>query len=297
MNANRNEPMKFAIQRCCTTPELLRQYETSTDAVLKRLGVDCVDIKQFNCCGYPLKNIDYKAQVLCSTRNFALAEREGTNILTFCNCCFSTLRRTNRHLKENAPLMEEINRDLRAEGLEYRGGVEVRHLLQVLYEDIGTEAIRDRKVKSLTGLKIATHYGCHILRPKDIMQFDNPIAPTIFDELVELTGAESIPWARKLDCCGSPMGGIDDELSMDLAQRKISDAREAGADYLCTACPYCHLQFDRVQRILVSKRNGVRPLPAILYTQLLGMCLGIDDQMVGLKGNEVDAMGVMNFLQ
>jgi len=289
--------MRFAIQRCCTTADLLKQYETSTDGILRHLGVDFVDIKQFNCCGYPLKNIDYKAHVLCSARNLALAEREGTNILTFCNCCFGTLKRVNYHLRESASLLEEMNRDLHKEGLEYLGGVEVRHLLQVLHGDIGTEAIQDRMVKSLSGLKVATHYGCHILRPRDIIQFDNPIAPTLFDELVEMTGAKSIPWARKLDCCGSPMGGIDDELSMDLAAKKISAARESGADYLCTACPYCQLQFDRVQRILVSKRNGMQPLPAVLFTQLLGMCLDIGDQMVGLPQNELDALGVAHFLQ
>jgi heterodisulfide reductase subunit B len=259
--------------------------------------VEFVDIKEFNCCGYPLKNIDYKAHILCSTRNLALAEREGLDILTFCNCCFSTLKRVNHYLHDEAPLKEEINASLAGDGLEYQGEVRVRHLLEVLYEDIGVDSIRERLVRNFSGLKIATHYGCHILRPKEIMQFDNPIAPTIFDRLVELTGAESIPWAKKLNCCGSAMQGIDDELSMDLAESKITDARQSGANYMCTACPYCQLQFDRTQRLLVAQRNGVQPLPAILFTQLLGLSLGLDDQVLGLQKNELDTTGITKFLQ
>ncbi len=289
--------MKFALQRCCTTPVFLKQYETSTDAVLKHLGVEFVDIKEFNCCGYPLKNIDSKAYMLCSTRNLALAEREGLDILTFCNCCFSTLKRVNHYLHDEAPLREEINGSLSGEGLQYQGEVRVRHLLEILYEDIGEEIIAEKLVKRFSELKIATHYGCHILRPREIMQFDNPIAPTIFDRLVELTGAESIPWARKLDCCGSAMWGIDDRLSMDLAEKKLTDARRSGADYMCTACPYCQLQFGRTQEMLVSERNGVQPLPAILFTQLLGLCLGLDLQALGLEKNEMNGRDITKFLQ
>ncbi len=288
--------MKYAIQRCCTTPVVLKQYETSTDALLKHLGVQLVDIKEFNCCGYPLKSIDNKAYMLCSTRNLALAERENLDILTFCNGCFSTLKRVNHYLGEEAPLREEINRALTGDGLRYQGGVRVRHLLEVLYEDLGVDSVRESIVKRFSGLKIATHYGCQILRPREIMQFDNPIAPTIFDHLVQLTGAESIPWSRKLDCCGSPMWGIDDKLSMDLTEKKVRNARNSGADYLCTACPYCQLQFDRVQKILVSERNRVQPLPSILFTQLLGLCLGLDEQALGLEHNELDATGITRYL-
>ena len=104
--------MKYALQRCCTTPVFLKQYETSTDAVLKHLGVEFVDIKEFNCCGYPLKNIDNRAYMLCSTRNLALAERESLDILTFCNCCFSTLKHVNHHMREELSAREEINRSL-----------------------------------------------------------------------------------------------------------------------------------------------------------------------------------------
>lgn len=288
--------MRYALQRCCTTPVFLNQYETSTDAVLTKLGIVLVDIKEFNCCGYPLKNTSFKAHILSSSRNLALAGREELAILTFCNCCYGTLKHVNHLMRDDASLRKEINETLSKEGLKYDGKIEVKHLLEILYKDLGLADIREKVVRTFQDLKIATHYGCHILRPRQIVQFDNPLAPTIFDELVEITGATSVPWSKKLECCGSPMLGIDDELSMDLTQTKIEDARKSGVHYLCVACPYCQLQFDRVQRMLLTRRHSNHQLPSLLFTQLLGLSLGIDSETLGIDQNELDAKGVTKFL-
>jgi len=287
--------MTYALFRCCPTSIFAKQYESSTDAVLRKLGVRFKDIKEFNCCGYPLKSIDVKAYTLAGARNLALAESNGANILTFCNCCFNSLRHVQHALKKNPPLHQEVNATLEKEGLTCRQPVEVKHLFELLFNDIGLVKIRNMVARSFSGLKIATHYGCHLLRPKDIVRFDNPIAPSIFDRLVELTGAESIAWRTKLDCCGSPLLGVDDELSLDLTQKKLQDAIRSGADYLCSACVYCQIQFDRVQKMLLSRRNEARPLPSILYTQLLGLSLGIDDKTLEIDKNELAITGIKNF--
>lgn len=288
--------MKFALQRCCTTPIFLKQYESSTDAVLGRLGVDLVDIKDFNCCGYPLKNFNFKAHVLASARNLSLAEKRELDIITLCNCCYGSLKHVNHLMKEDTSLKSEMNITLEKEGLRYDGGIEVKHLLEIFIRDIGIEHLKKRVVKTFKGLKIATHYGCHILRPRKIMQFDDAFSPSIFDKLVEITGAESIAWSSKLECCGSPMLGINDELSMDLTETKIKDARGSGADFLCVACPYCQLQFDRVQRMLHSKRCSNGHLPSILFTQLLGLSLSIDSETLGIDQNELSLRGILDFL-
>ena len=288
--------MEFAIFRCCPTSTFLKQYESSTDAVLRKLGVGFVDIKDFNCCGYPLKNIRFKAFILSSARNLSLAEKKNLNILTLCSCCYGSIKQAQQLLNEDDSLREEINLILEKEGLRYTGVIEVKNLLGVLYQDIGLEHIRVNLVKNFRELKIATHYGCHILRPKETMHVDNPVAPPVFDQLVEITGAESIEWPTKLDCCGSPMWGIYDELSMDLTEKKIDEARQAGADYLCVACVYCQLQFDRVQSILISKRSAKHYLPSILYPQLLGLVLGIDEEVLGINQNKLDLSGIMSCL-
>jgi len=285
--------MKFALQRCCATSIYLKQYESSTDAVLHAIGVEVVDIKQFSCCGYPLKNFRYNAYLLSSAHNLALAEKEHLNIMTLCNCCYGSLKHANQILKERLPEREKVNASLHKEGLEYTGDVTVRHVLDILHAEIGIHGLNEKIKKRLNGLPIATHYGCHLLRPRQVAQFDPPADPSKFDDLVQVTGAKSIPWAKKLDCCGAPLWGVNDELSLDLTESKLSDAKQSGADFLCVACPFCQMQFDRVQRILDTRRGIRHPIPSILYTQLIGLALGIDAKTLGIDQNEIDSTEIL----
>jgi len=286
--------MEFALLRCCVTPASLKQYEMSTDAILEKLGVNLVKVKEFNCCGYPLKNSNFKAHALLSARNLALAEERGLNITTLCSCCYGSTRHINHLLKEETYFRDEINARLEKEGLRYEGGIEVKHLHEIFHEDIGIEQIKKLVTRPFAGLKVAVHYGCHLIRPGQIVNSD---APSIFDQLVEISGAESITWPAQHECCGAPAWGTSDDLSMDLTQRKILNAQESHADYLCVTCPFCHLQFDRVQNTFMEKNNGDHPLPSILYTQLLGLCFGIDAESIGIDNNELDIGGIMNFLR
>jgi heterodisulfide reductase subunit B len=279
--------MKFALFLGCQIPIRLKQYETSSRAIFERLGVGLIDIEEFNCCGYPLRNIEFKAFLLSSARNLALAEKKKLNVMTLCQCCYGSLKKADFLLKENDSLRKEANTVLEREGLRYKGEVEVKHLLSVLHQEVGIEAIKKKMTKTFKGLKIAAHYGCHVLRPSKVVRFDDPVGPSIFDQLVEATGAESIAWPMRLECCGAPLWGIHDELSMDLTLKKLNDGKESGAEYLCVACPYCHLQFDAVQKKIISQRGVDHPLPSILYPQLLGLSMGIDSETLGLKMNEI----------
>jgi len=288
--------MRFALFLGCTIPARLNQYELSLRAVLGKLGVALVDIRAFNCCGYPLRNISFKAFVLSSARNLALAKKKSLNVMTPCKCCYGSLKKVDHLMKENTALRREVNATLQREGLEYEGGVEVRHLLSVLFHDVGIDSIKKEIKSPFDGLKIATHYGCHVLRPSQIVEFDDPVAPSIFDQLVEETGAESIDWTTKLECCGAPIWGINDELSMDLTEKKLRDGRASSADYLCSACPYCHIQFDTVQKVILSKRGNNHRLPSILYTQLLGLSMDVDREALGLEMNQIPIDGIEGFL-
>jgi heterodisulfide reductase subunit B len=288
--------MKFALFLGCTIPARLNQYESSSRAVLEKLGVKLVDIREFNCCGYPLRNIDFKVFILSSARNLALAEKKNLNVMTLCKCCYGSLKKADYLMKENVSLKREVNAILEKEGLKYEGRIEIKHLLSVLHKEIGIEAIKGKMDMTFKGLKIATHYGCHVLRPSQVVGFDNPVAPSLFDQLVEVTGAESIEWAMKLECCGAPLWGINDQLSMNLTLKKLTDGKKSDADYICAACPYCHIQFDNVQKMILSKRNGNHPLPSILYTQLLGLTLGVDRKVLGLEMNEIPISGIEELL-
>jgi heterodisulfide reductase subunit B len=288
--------MKFALFLGCNIPARVKQYESSARAVLSRLAVEVADLPEFKCCGYPIRNVDFKMYLMFSARNLALAEQQGLDMLTLCQCCFGSLKKAAHVLKTDAALRDEVNAVLAKEGLAFNGSIDVKHFLSLLYYDVGISALQEKMTRTFKELKIATHYGCHALRPSDIMQFDNPAAPVIFDELVAVTGSKSIEWATKLECCGAPLLGVNDDLSMDLAAKKLADGKGAGADYLCVACPYCQMQFDAVQEMIVAARGADYHLPAILYPQLLGLAMGIERRALGIEMNKMNISGIEAFL-
>ena len=288
--------MKFALFLGCTIPRRVQQYDLSARAVLGKFDVDVVDIREFSCCGYPLKNSDFKTFVLFSARNLALAEKRGLDMMTLCKCCFGSLKKVNHLMKEEPSLRNEINTFLAKEGLEYKGGIEVTHFLSVLHKEIGLATLKEKITRPFEKLNIATHYGCHALRPSDIMQFDNAAAPVLFDQLVKTTGAKSIDWPQKLECCGAPLMGVNDELSMDLTESKLANGKASGADYLCVGCPWCHVQFDTVQEMMTSIRSSNHGLPSILYPQLLGLAMGIGGETLGVEMNHINISGIEAFL-
>jgi heterodisulfide reductase subunit B len=288
--------MKFALYQGCNIPARVEQYADATEAVCTRLGIELVDMTQFCCCGYPARNTDYRAYVLSAAKNLAIAERSGLDIMVMCKCCYGSLKKAEYFLNQDPDLKTDINRLLAKENLEYKNKIQVKHLLSVLYHDVGLDQLKNNILKTYSGLQIAVSYGCHALRPSTVTGFDDPVSPKIFDELVEATGAFSVEWTRKLDCCGAPLTGINDQLALEMAQKKISSAREAGAQFICTACPWTQLQFDGVQMRMATDSNNGQPLAPILYPQLLGLCMGIDEKILGLSKNEISLSGITSFL-
>lgn len=288
--------MKYALFIGCQIPARVPQYEVSVRTVLKELNIELVDERQFNCCGYPMRNSNRKAFLLSSVRNLALAERSGLQMLVMCKCCFGSLKKAEYIMKDEGDLQEEVKDILKKEGLTYEGETKVNHILSVLYHDIGVDTLKPRISKPYKDLKIATHYGCHALRPSNITQFDDPVAPTLFDKLVEVTGAISVDWNRKLECCGSHAMGINDDLSMELTKKKLDNCEEAGAQFLCTACPYCQIQFDTVQEMILSGNGKRTGIGSVLYPQLLGLSMGINYKKLGIETNRIDIMGIRSYL-
>jgi len=288
--------MKYALFYGCNIPARLEHYAEATAAVCARLGIELIEIAAFNCCGYPARNTDHRAYVLSAAKNLALAESAGLEMLVMCKCCYGSLKKAAHILNRDADLKTDINRILAKENLQYQNKTRIKHLLSVLYHDVGLERLKQHIKKSYSGLQIAVSYGCHALRPSTVTQFDDPVSPKIFDELVETTGAFSVAWTRKLDCCGAPLTGINDRLAMDMAQKKIESARTAGAQFICTACPYTQLQFDGVQSRMAAPSNNGGPLAPILYPQLLGLCMGIDEKTLGISKNEIDLSHITSFL-
>lgn len=275
--------MKYAFFQGCNIPVRIEQYATATTAVLAMFDIELVELRDFTCCGYPVRNVDEKAYILPSARNLAVAEKEHLDIAVICNCCFASLMKAKNQLENDQQLLEEINLILAKEGLTYSGNVEVKHYLAILHEDIGVEQLSPKLKYMVKDLDIAVIQGCHVLRPREITQFDNSFVPQITDALVSATGAKNLDWRGKLECCGAALAGINEDLSHDLLNEKINGAREAGAGFITPICAYCHLQFDTTQLNVAENSNEV--MPVLLYPQLLGLCLGIAEKELGIEMN------------
>jgi len=288
--------MKYALFSGCNIPARVSQYADATTAVFEKLDIELVEFTEFSCCGYPVRNLDQRAFVLSAAKNLAVAESAGLNIMAMCKCCYGSLKKAEDFLSRDQDLKKDVNAILTKEKLHYEGRIRVNHLLEVLHRDVGLKHLKPFILKPYSGLQIAVSYGCHALRPSKITGFDNPVSPVLFDELVEITGAYSVDWARKLDCCGAPLTGTNDRLAMDMALNKITSAKEAGAQFLCTACPYTHLQFDWVQHRIVQSSGNWEPVVPILYTQLLGLSMGIDEQTLGLSKSSFELTNITSFL-
>jgi heterodisulfide reductase subunit B len=267
---------RFAFFVGCTIPYRIPFVETSIRRTLPEFGIELIDLP-FACCPDPggVQAFDIIAWHTLAARNLCLAEEQELNIITACSGCFETLKMTNVKLKNDSQLKEKVNKYLSEVGREFKGTIEVKHFAQVLYEDIGIDKIAAKVKKPLTGLKVATHYGCHFLKPPEILQIDNPERPQKLDELVEALGAQSVPYLNQLSCCGAGTRSTDQDTAIAMAHEKIVGAEMAGADALVTVCPTCFIQYDVGQR-LMAKQFEKTNIPVFVFPELLALSMEID---------------------
>ena len=291
--------MRYAYYLGCWIPARLNQYDLSTRVVAKRLGIELVDLEGAGCCGSVLiRSINFKTNMAMSTRILALAKSMGLDLLVLCNGCYESLMEAKDLVETNKDFREQVNTILKsADSPVYEGGVKIKHLIEVLYNDIGLDRLRDEVKRPLDGLRVAVHYGCHILRPSRRLKFDNAENPQILDDLVEITGAKSIYWPLKLWCCGAPILTVDENLSLSIAGMKLKSAKEAGADCIVTICPFCQIQFDTFQPDISKVTGEQYNIPVLLYPQLLGLALGFTPKEVGLHLNVISAERLVKALK
>ena len=278
--------MSYAFYLGCTIPSRLLSYEISARKVCEVLDIDLVDLQDFICCGTPIENVSEKVSIAMAAYNLSLAEEENLDILALCNGCVNSLKRANYNLKRSEKLKEEINKVLSKVGKEYRGKIRVKHFIQVLYEDFGIEELK-RKIKNKLNLKVATHTGCHLVKPSYVMKFDDPENPKVLDELVRATGADSIDYMYKNTCCAQPLRGLNDELSLKILREKLACREETEAECIITVCPACNIQLELGQLELKTKLKEEFSLPVLHYPELLGLALGIEKEELGLKYHKI----------
>jgi heterodisulfide reductase subunit B len=248
---------------------------------------------EFNCCGLPLDPVSHETMLILAAKNLALAEQQSLNILTLCPGCAGTLKKVNKILKADKAQREEINTHLKEAGLEFKGTTETKHLLQLLKEDVGLEKIKTSVVKPLTNLKVAEHNGCHILRPKEYIDFDDPEDPQTLKMLIEATGATCLDYIDETECCGAPSVGVSDKVALALAKDKLSHIKQVDAQALITICPFCHIMYDTNELRIEKLFNETYGIPILHYPQLLGLAMGMTPEELAFSELRVNASNLL----
>jgi heterodisulfide reductase subunit B len=273
----------------CTVPVRALNYEISARKVAQRLGVQLEDVPEFSCCGYPVKSLHHDAYLLMAARNLAFAEKKGLPVCTLCSSCCGSLAEANHELREDEKLRSRINEDLsRWLGMRYEGSVRVTHFTRVLQQEVGSQKISEQIRADLSSLRVAPHYGCHYTKPSTIHhRAEDPENPKSLDELIEATGAHSVNYEDKLQCCGGGVLAIDEQVSLAMAQRKLDHVRAQQADAIVLICPFCNVMYESNQRKIEKVFQKEYKLPILFYPQLLGLALGMAPEELGLNMNRI----------
>lgn len=288
--------LKYAFFLGCTIPYRVASYEISARKVFDKLGVELIEMPDANCCGLPVDPANHEMTLALSARNLCLAEQQNLNIVTLCTGCATTLRKTNKLLKTDKKMKERVNDILKQIGMEFKGTIEAKHMIQVLKENVGYDNVKKAVQKPLTSLKVAEHIGCHLLRPVKYMGWDNPEDPQTVHDLIELTGAKCLDYLDESECCGYTVIAIDDNVALQLTREKLNHIKMVGAQALITVCPSCHLMFDVNQSRIERTFNESYNLPILHYTQLLGLAMGLSPDELAIKENRVDASKLLQVL-
>jgi len=267
----------------CVIPYRLQSYEISARRILEAFDVKLVEMPSFNCCGFPVDPINHELASSLAARNLCLAEDLEMDILTLCNGCFSSLNKTNRMLKEDRSFREKINKALGEIGMEYKGSIEVRHLVHVLIEDIGLEEIKKAIKRPLKNIQVAQHSGCHLIRPSRYASRGGSGGIEMLKELIRATGAECLEYEDEDECCGNPIIGVNEEIPLQLAKEKLEHVRAVGAQALITVCPFCHIMYDLNQSRIERKFGLELGIPVLHYPQLLGLAMGLQPDELALN--------------
>ncbi len=278
--------MKFLLYLGCTTATKQYGYELSLRATLPLLGVELEYPKDMNCCGVPMKGISKFYPYYACARIMALAESQGLDIIAPCNGCHLNLTETIYMLKLNPPLMSAVNELLKDEGLEYTGRATVYHPVEVLHDRIGVEKIASAIKRKLPEMPVSSHPGCHLVRPTEFPRPETRNGPLKLDRLIEAIGLKARDYPEKYECCGAAILPYSPEAAIRVVATRIKRTLAVGSRAITSLCPYCIDMFDGKQDAAKTITGDQSiSIPALYYTQLLGLALGLDKKELGINLN------------
>ena len=274
--------MRYLYYPGCSAEATGKAYDISTRVMMDKLGVELIELDDWNCCGatsyFSVRELDSFA---IAARNLAIAKKQGDeDLCVICNACYTTLAKTNRYMDESPEIFEAVNGALGAVNREYDGQKAVRHVMDILVNDIGLEALEAKVTRRLTGLKVACYYGCQYSRPMGA--FDDTEFPVTMDNFFQALGAETVDFPGKVKCCGGMMMLTKEEGALRLCHELLKGAQDAGADVIVCACPLCEMNVEGYQP-RVNKTFGTSfDIPVMYFTQLAGLAFGADPKQLAI---------------
>jgi len=274
----------------CTIALKLPHLEKAFRDVAGILGVKLKEMEGVSCCPEPvsLQSLNIDTWVTLGARNLAIAEKMGVNIMTICSGCYETLKTVSVLLEEDEEYLGKINGILQKIGYNYTGKTKVYHFVELFSQPEWLEKIKKLLIKPLDDLNLAVHYGCHLIRPSKIMQFDHPEKPEKIDIILEALGAKTVEFATKLECCGF-CARLQEEIGMKLVEDKMTELceLEEDVDGLIAVCPSCTTQYDRKEKIIARKTGKKLDIPILYLAEVMAIALGINLEDLRLKNRSV----------
>ena len=272
----------------CTLKTTAKNFETPALTSMKTLGHEMVELPRWNCCGtvHSLASDDLIHQLAPVRTLIRVSETGADRVMTLCAMCYNTLKQVNKIMLEEPDKRDRINNFLDDEK-DYDGSVAVLHLLEFLRDDIGFDKIRNKVKRPLKGLKVATYYGCLLLRPEGI-GIDDVEAPTVMEDLIKALGGEVIEGLYRIECCGSYHTVDDVDPVIERTKMIIDESCIRGADAMIVGCPLCFFNLDYRQKDVEKRDRNFTRAPVLYFTQLLAIALGLSETACDFDLNYVD---------
>jgi succinate dehydrogenase / fumarate reductase cytochrome b subunit len=287
--------MKYALYTGCVAKGAGRELLASTLLACEKLGIELVEMKDAACCGAGVISEDNPIVAdMLNARTYALAEELGLDIMNICTTCQGVHRKAQRKLDGDPAYKDRVNAELLKEtGREYKGTVKIKHFYEVLLQDIGLEALGQKIVRPLRGLKVGAFYGCYATRPPEVNDLADPDDPDELEALIRALGATPVMYDERLKCCGFPIVMMNKKNSLQLSGNAIVSAKQAGADAMVTPCPLCHLNLDSYQPEVESRVGAKLEMPILHIPQLVAMALGATQADLRMQTHIVRPTGAL----
>lgn len=294
--------MRLAYYPGCTLASKAKAFDQTARWVAQKFDMELIELPEWQCCGGLVPQLtDAVMSLLAPVRLLADAQSISDRLMTLCSFCYNTLKRANLIIQQDEERRQKVVEFLREthspgavdQELDYDGRVRVVHLLEVLRDDIGFDALREKVKRPLTGLRVAPYYGCLLLRPPKEIGLDDPEEPTVMEKLLEALGCEVMDFPRKVECCGSFMIVNRPEIAAQCSATILKSASRLAAQLLVTSCPLCQFNLDWQQMRILEANGEISPMPVIYFTQLMALAMGAEPYLPGFEHHLVDPRPVV----